>query len=185
MNKQTNKENSSFWDYMIPGGLLFLSYMLMYYLPQEMDLKAWVLFGISVFLFCIGYFRLLQALPESKTTTEAIARKLIILIIAISVFFAGLYYIYVDNGSEKSIVIATVFLIEGLAMSSFGDDGNERSLLSNDIMKRVYLALIAALAIAGVWFCYQDIIAETASGKGRVETATMLWIAAGVLWYTR
>lgn len=34
MDQQIDKKERDIWEYIIPGGLLFLSYVLLYYLPQ-------------------------------------------------------------------------------------------------------------------------------------------------------
>lgn len=185
MNKLNNTENPGFWDYMIPGGLLLISYIFIYSLPQELTLKGWIVFGLSVFLFCVGYFGFLTTLPEPKTLTGAIIRRLVLVTVAILMFLIGLYYVYIDNGSEKSLAIAVLFLIEGIVMSGFGDNNNSGILLQNKLMNYVYLALIAGMAIAGCWFFYLECFSEAVDSKGRVEVATMLWIAAGALWKSR
>ena len=80
MEKQNTAETSGFWNYLMPCGALILSYMLLFYLPEEFSWKTWIIFGTSVFMFCIGYFKLLMALPEPKSSAGAIARQLVLTI---------------------------------------------------------------------------------------------------------
>lgn len=185
MSNQNDTKNPDFWDYMIPGGLLLVSYMLIFYLPQELTLKGWIAFGLSVFLFCIGYFGFLDTLPEPGTPTGALIKKLVLVTVATAMFCVGIYYVYMDNGSEKSLAIATLFLIESLVMCGIGSGGNCTGLPQQKLLRNFCIALAAGMAIAGCWFFYREIISETAESRGRIEAATMLWISAAALWYSR
>ena len=51
MDKQNNIKTPGFWDCLMPGGALLLSYMLLFYLPEEFGWKGWLIIGISAFLF--------------------------------------------------------------------------------------------------------------------------------------
>ena len=185
MNRINNTKDPGFWDYMIPGGLLFLSYMVLFYLPQELTLKGWIVFGISVFLFCVGYFGVLQTLPEPESPTQAIVRQIIRITVGVAMFIGGVYYIYIDSGSDKSMAVAVLLLIEAIVMCGFGSESKGVSPLRSQIMKHVYMVLIVVMAMAGCWFFYQELVSDAADGKGRVETATILWVAAGALWHSR
>ena len=111
MDKQNNIKTPGFWDCLMPGGALLLSYMLLFYLPEEFGWKGWLIIGISAFLFCIGYYGLLSSLPEPETPAGALARRLALVTSGVAIFLGGIYYVYSSDGSEKSIAIATLALI--------------------------------------------------------------------------
>lgn len=185
MDKHNNVKEQGIIDYLIPGGLLALSYIILFYLPYELTMKGWIVFGVSAFLFCLGYFGLLQTVPAPKSVTDAMERKLIMTTLAIVIFAFGLYYVYADNGSEKSMAIAVLFLIECIVMCGFGSGDKGDDLLSPKMLKSLNHVLIAVMIIAGIWFFAQEIIGEAEGSKGYVEVATMLWVGAGALWYSR
>ena len=106
MDQQIDKKERDIWEYIIPGGLLFLSYVLLYYLPQAESWKFWVVFVISVFVFCVGYFRLLESLPKATSQTGSAIKTLIPMILGMGMFIFGLHYVYIDNGSIKSLAKA-------------------------------------------------------------------------------
>lgn len=93
----------------------------------------------------------------------------------------GLHYVYIDNGSIKSLAAVTLLLIESMVMCgavSSSDTG------TGQLPRALFWVLIVGMAVAGVCFFVQEITAETQDSYGRVEVATMLWIAAGAWWYS-
>lgn len=185
MDKQNNIKTPGFWDCLMPGGALLLSYMLLYYLPEEFEWKGWVIIGISAFLFCIGYFGLISSLSEPGTPAGALARRLVLVTSGVAIFAGGIYYVYSSDGSEKSIAIATLALIEGLVICGLGGSEDSNDAPQNSILRKYYLLIIAGLAAAGCWFCYQEFVSEAAESRGYIEAATMLWITAGTLWVSK
>ena len=184
MDKQNDIKMTGFFDYLKPLGLLTLSYVLLFYLPYELTIKGWIVFGVSVFLFCLGYFGLIQTIPEPKSAAGTMVRKVIMTTLAVAMFAFGLYYVYMDNGSEKSVAIAILLLIECIVMWGFGSSDKGGDLLSPEMIKYFYPALMAVMILAGIWFFAQEIIDESEGSSGRVEVATILWVAAGTLWYS-
>ena len=181
MDQQIDKKERDIWEYIIPGGLLFLSYVLLYYLPHDESWKFWVVFVISVFLFCVGYFRLLESFPKATSQTGSAIRTLILMILGMGMFFFGLHFVYIDNGSIKILAAVTLLLIESLVICgavSSSDTGN------GQLPRALFWVLIVGMAAAGLWFFIQEITGETQDSYGRVEVATMLWIAAGTWWYS-
>ena len=185
MDKQNNIKTPGFWDCLIPGGTLLLSYMLLFYLPEEFGWKGWLIIGISAFLFCIGYYGLLRSLPEPEAPSGALARRLALVTFGVAIFLGGIYYVYSSDGSEKSIAIATLALIESLVICGLGGSEGSNNPSQNSILRKYYLLIIAVLAAAGCWFCYREFVSEAAESRGYIEAATMLWITAGTLWVSR
>ena len=185
MDKQNNIKTPGFWDCLIPGGTLLLSYMLLFYLPEEFGWKGWLIIGISAFLFCIGYYGLLKSLPEPEAPSGALARRLALVTFGVAIFLGGIYYVYSSDGSEKSIAIATLALIEGLVICGLSGSEDNNNPSQNSILRKYYLLLIVGLAAAGCWFCYWEFVSEAAESRGYIEAATMLWITAGTLWVSR
>ena len=185
MDKQNDIKKPGFFDYLKPFGLLTLSYVFLFSLPYELTTKGWIVFGISAFLFCLGYFELIQTIPKPKSTTGAMVRKLVMVTIAVAMFAFGLYYVFTDNGREKSMAVAVLLLIEFIVICGFGSSDKGDDLLSPKMLKFFNLALIAVMAIAGIWFFAQEIIGEAEGSSGRVEVATILLIAAVALWCSR
>ena len=185
MDKQNNIKTPGFWDCLMPGGALLQSYMLLFCLPEEFGWKGWHIIGISACLFCIGYYGLLSSLPEPETPAGALARRLALVTSGVALFLGGIYYVYSSDGSEKSIAIATLALIESLVICGLGGSEDSNNPSQNSILRKYYLLLIVGLAAAGCWFCYREFVSEAAESRGYIEAATMLWITAGTLWVSR
>lgn len=178
---QRNNNNLDIWEYLIPGGLLFLSYWILYFLPERESWKFWTAFAVSVFLFCVGYFVLLESLPKAKSKTGSVIRNLILMFFGMGMFFAGLYYVYIDNGGLRSIAAATLLLIESMVMCGAV---SSNTLEAGQLPRSLFWVIIIGMAAAGIWFFVQEITSETQESYGRIEVATMLWIAAAAWWYS-
>ena len=74
-----------------------------------------------------------------------------------------------------------MLLIESMVMCGAVSSSNTGT---GQLPRALFWVLIVGMAVAGVWFFVQEITAETQDGYGRVEVATMLWIAAGAWWYS-
>ncbi len=185
MEKRKTAETSGFWNYLMPCGALILSYMLLFYLPEEFSWKTWIIFGTSVFMFCIGYFKLLMALPEPKSSAGAIARQLVLITTGLSLFIGGIYYVYSNDGSEKSIAIATLCLIESMVMCGLSGTEDSSDPSQNNLLRKFCRMIIVFMIVGGGWFFYKEFAREDAAGRGYIEAATMLWIAAASLWYSQ
>ena len=181
MDTHSNKNGLAYLDYLLPGGMLVLSYLLLYYLPQDESWKFWIVFGLSVLVFCVGYFGFLRALPEPETQTGSVIRNVILTILGTGMFLFGLHYVYIDNGSSRSLAAATLLLIESMVMCGAVSSGDQGIGKLQGVLFKV---LIVGMTLAGIWFFVQEIISETETGYGRIEVATMLWIAAAAWWYS-
>lgn len=181
MDQQNNKANLVIWDYLIPGGLLFLSYWMLFFLPQHESWKFWIAFAVSVFMFCVGYFRLLEMMPETTTQTGSAIRSLILMLLGMGMFLFSLRYVYIDNGSMKSLAAATLLMIESMVICGAVSSGDTQT---SQLPRAFFWVIVVGMAAAGLWFFVQEIISETQDSYGRVEVATMLWIAAGSWWYS-
>ena len=171
-----------FWDYMIPAGFLILSCMLSFLLPDELGFKGWIVFGIAVVMFCIGFFSLLQKLPEPETPGDLTVRKLVLIAIGVLLFLFSLYYVYTERGSEKSLAVAILSMIESMIMCTYYGNHPGDGLLSPKTSRTVYLVLMIGLACIGTWCCILDFFSEP---HGLAEAGTLLWIAAIWFWHNR
>ena len=179
---ENRKNEPDFWSLVIPVGIIVVSYLLLYYLPQDTTWKFWAIFVASVFMFCIGYCGLLGSFPESKTGSSATLLRCITAAVAAGMFAVGLYYVYFDNGSYPSLGVCTLLLIEALVVFTSGvsEGGMTESEAENRNM--YVIAVVVLMALLGFWFLFKEIFSDTADNVGRTETATMLWIAAMALY---
>lgn len=179
MDKKTNKDNFEFWDILLPGGLLFLSYLVLFLLPQQESWKFWIAFAVSAFLFCIGYFPLIALLPEPESKTGSVIKSLLLMALGMGAFFFCLYYVYIENGSSRSLAAATLLLIESIVMCSLAGGG---PVDTSRLPKILFWVIIIGMAAVGCWFIVREFTCEAQEGYGGVEVAGMLWIAALSWW---
>ena len=78
---------------------LLVSFGILHLLPQDTNVIFYLLFGISVFLFCIGFFRLLSTFDEPESPEGARLIGLIFMVIGAAVNACGLYSVYTGQGS--------------------------------------------------------------------------------------
>lgn len=184
VEEQNSKKEVGSWNLLIPGGLLVVSYLLLYYLPQDTTWRFWMLFIVSVFMFCIGFFWFLGELPAPKTKSGKVLLQVLLLVVAAGMFVFGLYRVYVDNGSYPSLAVCTLLLIEALVVITSGVS-DKAGMSPDDIKKRnIYLrAIVLSMVVIGVWFFWKEIASDTTDNVGRIEVATMLWVAAPAIYW--
>ena len=97
---------------------LLASYALIFMLPQRMRILFWIIFGISAFLFCIGFFRMGAVIDRCKS--KKVKRLSGILLIASGIVLncSGVFTIWKNQSIERGICIATLLLIEAIIMYS-------------------------------------------------------------------
>ena len=183
VEEQNGKKEVDSWNLLMPGGLLVVSYLLLYYLPQETTLRFWMIFIVSVLMFCFGYFWFLGELPVPKTKSGRILFRGLLFAVAAGMFVFGLYRVYIDNGSYPSLAVCTLMLIEALVMITPGVS-DEAGMNPVEIEKRNWYlrAIVAFMAVVGFWFFWKEISSDTTDNVGRIEVATMLWIAAAAIY---
>lgn len=97
---------------------LLASYGLIFMLPKKMNILFWIIFGISAFLFCVGFFRMGAVINRCKA--KGVKRCSDILLIASGIVLncSGVLAIWKAKGIERGICIATLLLIEVIIMYS-------------------------------------------------------------------
>ena len=180
--KNSKKEVNS-WSLLMPGGLLVISYLLLYYLPQDTTWRFWMLFVVSVLMFCFGFFWFLEELPVPKNKSGEVLLQSLLFAVAAGMFVFGLYRVYIDNGSYPSLAVCTLLLIEALVMITSGVS-DKTGMNPVELEKRnMYLrAIVVPMAVIGFWFFWKEISSDTTDNVGRIEVATMLWIAAAAIY---
>ena len=53
---------------------------------------------------------------------------------------------------------------------------------TSQLPRTLFWVIIIGMAAAGIWFFVQEIISEAQESYGRIEVATLLWIAAAAWW---
>ena len=182
LNEENRKKEPDFWSLLIPVGIIVVSDLLLYYLPQETTWKFWAVFVASVFLFIIGYCGLLEIIPKPKNGSSGTFSRFITNAVAAVMFAVGLYYVYIDNGSYPSMAACTLLLIESLLV--FNSGVTETGMTESEAVSRnrYVIAIVALMALLGFWFLFKEIVSDTADNVGRIEAATMLWVGAIALY---
>ena len=161
---------------LIPAAMLLGSYAIVYRLPSEMTIPAWLSLGGAVVLFCIGYFTLTAQLPEDGGDALSIARNALFAVMAAGSVGLGVWRVYEQGGTEGSIAAATLLLIEGLAIYHSIDERLTRSKPGKIILRVLAVGMIAL----GVWL-FALYVMDESGGEGLVAAATVLWILGIVL----
>ena len=116
-NRSVKKEQ--FFDILC----LAASYGILFLLPQKNSYFFYLIFGVSAFLFCIGFFRFGLSFDAPSDFKGELFAGLSYTIFGVLINAAGLYIINLDHGSGRSIMIATLLLIEALVMFAMAGSG--------------------------------------------------------------
>lgn len=170
MNDSSNNEKTVWSDVFLPLVLLVLSYGVLFLLPPDEKIISWIILAVSAFLFCLGFFWLGGVV--SDLLSESIMTKLLILYgtVLLALGFIGVYR---EQGSIRSIIVATLFLIQGTMILGMSAGASENSRLSSIIFRTLTVALII--------FAIFLVIREKAE-HGSVETAFFMLLAGFLIW---
>ena len=156
------------------------SYVILFLLPQKTGFFFYLIFGIAAFLFCIGFFRLGFMFDVPAGTKGAFISALVFMVYAVVVNTAGLYGMYQDRGSGRSIVIATLLVIEAQLLISM--TGGSITSPGNRWKFGIALRIAAVLMVLGgvgfaVWkdFSTPSVIV----GAMLLIEAICLWMMGG------
>ena len=155
---------------------LIASLALLYLLPHRINILFYLLFGISAFLFCIGFFRLIATIDEPSLPETAYLTGVTFVVGGMAVNACGIYGVYSGQGSGRSIMIATVTLIEALVLYSMAG-----GLIKSSVVKRVVTIIFRIAAVLLIALGVGLMIKEQFSER-TVILGTMLLIEAVCLW---
>ena len=147
---------------------LLASYGLIFMLPKKMNILFWSVFGISAFLFCIGFFRMGAVIDRCKA--KKVKRLSGILLIASGIVLncSGVLAIWKNQSIERGISIATLLLIEAIIMYS---DAASRAvtLRLQWIISLIFRIAAVPMAIGGIAAIVYSIISSFSGNRNIFE----------------
>ena len=155
---------------------LVLSYGILFVLPKEANIVFWLLFGVSAFLFCIGFFRLGFTFDVPAGSKGYILSGLLFAALGIAMNIGGIYFIYRDAGSGRSIGVATLLLIEALVVFAIAGSRAEAPM-TQWIVSLIFRGAACLMVVGGITLMCRDHFEPGALGVG-----VMLIIEAIVFW---
>ena len=176
MNKDNEKRQSTIIERIIDIACLIASNGILFLLPQKIDFWFYLLFGVSVFLFCVGFFRLGFTFNRPAGQKGTILIGILFIVLGIAVNTLAISGIYREGGSGRSITIATLLLIEALlffaiAGSSAETPGTQWKI---SVVFRVAAVITVILGIV--------LAVKAGFTEKSIITGTMLLIEAIALW---
>ena len=155
---------------------LAASYIILFLLPQKISLFFYILFGIAAFLFCIGFFRLGLTYDTPSGAKSGLPGGLFFAVFGVLINTSGVYIINQEQGSGRSITIATLLLIEALVMFSIAGS-DFRTPQQQRLTVIVFRAAAVLLVIFGTAFAIRKHFSESS-----VIVLTMLLIESICFW---
>ena len=176
MENSEDKKKTVLTERIIDILCLAVSYGILILLPQTSGLFFYLIFGASAFLFCIGFFRLGLTFDELPTARGQLLAGLFFAVFGILINSTGVILIHQEEGSGRSIMIATMLMIEALVLYAMAG-----SAFQTEIYQRyaaiVFQTAAVLLTVSGVGY----MIAQHFSGAS-VIIATFLLIESICLW---
>ena len=170
--KKKSLKKEQFFDILC----LVASYGILLLLPGEINVLFYLIYGAAAFLFCIGFFRLGFTFDAPADSKAERAVECFYAVYGILINAAGLYGICQDHGSARSIMIATLLLIEALVLFALAGGGS-KTPGARRIAVIVFRTAAVLLVIFGIAFCIWKHFSEAS-----VMIATMLLIESICLW---
>ena len=119
--KKTSVYKERFFDILC----LAASYGILFLLPQKVGWLFYLVFGMSAFLYCIGFFRLGLTFDSPSDLNGELAAGLSQAVTGILLNAVGIYLIWRGQGSGRSIMIATLLLIQALVLYAMAGSRSE------------------------------------------------------------
>ncbi|WP_026523861.1 hypothetical protein [Butyrivibrio sp. MB2005] len=94
---------------------LVLSYVVLFFLPRNLTVTSYVILGISIFLFMIGYFRLQMIYGWFSDHIGYRMTNVLSDIIGMGLMAFGTVYLYISHSNGKGMVVVFLLMMEGLA----------------------------------------------------------------------
>ena len=155
---------------------LIASYVILFLLPDEINVFFYLVFGVSAFLFCIGFFRLGFTFSTPAGRKGTVLSGALFTLTGLVINCAGLCGIYMNRGSGRSIMIATLLMIEALVLfdtaSSKAEAPGTRWKLS-----MLFRAAAVVMAVFGIALMVKNDFIEAS-----VMAGVMLVIEAICFW---
>ena len=155
---------------------LAASYGLLFLAPDNMNILFWVLFALSAFLFCIGFFRLGFIIDPPKTKKGMLISGSLLVLFGIVLNIAGISKIYASHGSESSISVAVLLLIEAIVMYSI-TASHAAVPKTQWIMSLIFRAAAVLLVIGAIAYMFIASFSDTAIALG-----VLLLVEGVVFW---
>lgn len=176
MNKETEKRQSTTIERIIDIACLIASNGILFLLPQKIDFLFYLLFGISAFLFCVGFFRLGFTFNRPAGQKGLVLTGILFIVLGAVVNVLAVYGIYRDGGSGRSITIATLLVIEALLFFAIAGSSAETpgSQWKISVLFRVAAVIMVILGIVTA--------VKAGFNEKSIITGTMLLIEAIALW---
>ncbi len=131
---------------------LAASYMLLFLLPQKVNILFWAVFALAAFLFCIGFFRMGFLLDSIKSKKSIVVSGSLLVLCGIILNSAGIIAIWKTQGSDRSVAAAILLLIEAIVMYSItaSQTDTPRSQWIMSLIFRVAAVLLIIGAVTGM-----------------------------------
>ena len=155
---------------------LAASYGILFLLPRETGVLFYIVFGISAFLFCIGFFRLKNLSDAAPRSGNELAAGVFYAVIGAVINITGLYIIHRDHGSARSIMIETLLLVEALVMYSIAGSAC-KTPDHEKLLSVVFKAAAVLLVLIGAVYVVREHFTQTP-----VIIAASLLIESICLW---
>ena len=123
LDNKKEKKSSVIAERIFDAICLIASYGILFLLPEKTGFFFYLIFSISAFLFCIGFFRLGFTFEAPDDMKRANYAGLVYAVFGALINVAGIYGICRDSGSGRSIMIAVLLMIEALVLFGMAASG--------------------------------------------------------------
>lgn len=136
---------------------LLASYGLIFMLPQKMNILFWTIFGVSAFLFCVGFFRMGAFTDKCKSKKAKRCLEILLTVSGIVLNCFGVLVIWKAHGIERGICIAVLLLIEAIVMYSSAAS-RAVTLRFQWLISLIFRATAVPMALGGITAIADSII---------------------------
>ncbi len=148
-------------------GLIILSFVILLFLPQGLNTVSYVILGVSVCLFMIGYFRVYNGMDAPDDKKEYRSATVLWLIMGLGIMTFGAAYLCISQASGKGMILSFLFIIEGLILLGTANRGSMNLRMDHGISVVLHVYGICTI-------CAAIIVLITGSMGGAISFVLMM-----------
>ena len=115
--------------------LVLASYGILLLMPVRVNLLSWIILAVSAFIFMIGAYWMGCALNGPTGDAFVKGKRILFRVFCTIACAIGIYYVWADDLSGRSVITATLLLIEGITAWMISDANTYNATM--DGMKQV------------------------------------------------
>ncbi len=163
---------------------LLFSYLILFFLPKQLSGASYILLGISVFLFAIGFFRMTEIFDAMVERIGYVMTDVICNVFGLSLMIIGTVIVVAGKTDGRSMVIAYLLLVEGLVIMTV-TSGDYCNLKVDRIMSVIIKIVVLGLLTTAILYIRANLNQGSLAAGLIIVECIILWFISNMMSYKK